>query len=85
MNNSLWSRSKASNSNSLDHTLERFQEQLQKRLAEIQRHATGLDELRLERRQLKVKADRLADAIAELGTPRYCFLSWLLSKRKLPT
>ena len=55
------------NSKLIDYTLQRFHEELQKRLAEIQRQATGLDDLRRERQQLQTKAERLADAIAEAG------------------
>ena len=55
------------NSRLIDYTLQRFHEELQKRLAEIQRQATGLDDLRRDRQQLQAKADRLADAIAETG------------------
>jgi hypothetical protein len=51
----------------LDYVLQRFHEQLQKRLAEMQQHATGLDDLRRQRKELQAKADRLADAIAEAG------------------
>jgi site-specific DNA recombinase len=51
----------------IDYTLQRFHDELQKRLAEIQRQATGLDDLRRERQQLQAKVDRLAEAIAEAG------------------
>ena len=55
------------NSNLLDYTLKQFQSCLQQKLAEMQRHTTGLDELRRERQNLRAKADRVADAIAEVG------------------
>jgi site-specific DNA recombinase len=51
----------------IEYTLVGFQEQLQKRLAEIQRQATGLEDLRRERRQLQESAKRVADAIAASG------------------
>ena len=51
----------------IEHTLIRFQEQLQKRLTEIQRQTTGLEDLRRERRLLQVSAERLTDAIAATG------------------
>jgi site-specific DNA recombinase len=51
----------------IEHTLTRFQEELQKRLAEIERQTTGLDEVRRERWQLQTKAQRLTDAIADAG------------------
>jgi hypothetical protein len=55
------------NSHLVEHTVQRFYDELQKRLAEIQRGSSGLDEFRRERRDLQVKAERLADAIAEAG------------------
>ena len=55
------------NSQLIDYTLQRFHEELRKRLAEIKRQATGLDDLRRERQQLQTKANHLADAIAEAG------------------
>ena len=51
----------------IEYTLTRFQEELQKRLAEIQQQTTGLGEVRRERRQLQTRAQRLADAIADAG------------------
>jgi hypothetical protein len=51
----------------IEYTLTRFQEELQERLAEIQRQTTGLEEIRRERRQLQTKAQRLTDAIADAG------------------
>ncbi len=51
----------------LEYTLSRFHDELQKRLAEIQQHATGLEDLRRERQRLQAKADNLTDAIAEAG------------------
>jgi site-specific DNA recombinase len=55
------------NSNLIDYALLQFQFGLQKRLDEMQRGATSLDELLRERQGLKAKADRLANAIAEMG------------------
>src|SRR5262249_39856847 len=55
------------NSELIDYALQQFQIGLQKRLDDLQREATGLDELRRERQHLKAKADRLADATAEMG------------------
>jgi site-specific DNA recombinase len=55
------------NSNLIDYAIRQFQLGLQKRLDEMQRETTGLDELRRERRNLKAKADRLANAVAEMG------------------
>jgi septal ring factor EnvC (AmiA/AmiB activator) len=51
----------------IEYTLVRFQEQLQKRLAEIQRQATGLEDLRRQRRQSQESAKRVTDAIAATG------------------
>jgi site-specific DNA recombinase len=51
----------------IEYTLIRFQEQLQKRLMEIQRQTTGLEDLRRERRHLQANAKRLTDAIAAAG------------------
>jgi site-specific DNA recombinase len=51
----------------IEYTLARFQEELQKRLAEIQRQTTGLEDVRRERRQLQTQAERLTDAIADAG------------------
>jgi len=51
----------------LDYALARFQEELEKRLAEIQKEAIGVEDLRKERRTLQDKAERLADAVAEAG------------------
>ena len=51
----------------IDYTLTRFHDELQKRLAEIQKHATGLDDLRRERRQIQEKAKRISEAIADAG------------------
>src|SRR5262249_54405586 len=55
------------NSQLIDYTLQRFHEELQKRLTEIQRQTTGMEDLRRERQQLQSKANRLTDAIAEAG------------------
>jgi site-specific DNA recombinase len=55
------------NSNLVEYTLRQFQLGLQKRMDEMRREATGLDELQRERQNLKAKADRLANAIAETG------------------
>jgi len=55
------------NSQVIEYTLQRFQEELQKRLAEIQRHSTGLDEFRRHRSELQLKAERLTTAIADTG------------------
>src|SRR5215469_4738529 len=51
------------NSNLIEYTLRQFQLGLQKRLDEMRRNATGLDELQRERQDLKAKADRLTNAI----------------------
>ena len=51
----------------LNYALARFQEELEKRLAEIQKQATGVEDLRTERRTLQDKAARLAHAVAEAG------------------
>jgi transcription antitermination factor NusA-like protein len=55
------------NSQLIEYTLQRFQDELQKRLAEIQRQATGLDECRLQRAELQLKAERLTTAIGDAG------------------
>jgi site-specific DNA recombinase len=55
------------NSQFIEYTLQRFQDELQKRLSEVQHHASGLDDLRRKRRQLQAKTERLADAIADAG------------------
>jgi site-specific DNA recombinase len=55
------------NSNLLEYTLQQFRSGLEKKLAEMQRHTTGLDDLRRERQSLRAKADRVTDAIAEVG------------------
>jgi hypothetical protein len=55
------------NSQLIEYTLQRFQVELQKRLAEIQRHATGLDEFRRQRSELQLKAEHLTNAIADTG------------------
>ena len=47
--------------------MQRFQDELQKRLKEIEHRATGLDGLRHFREELQMKAHRLADAVAEDG------------------
>jgi site-specific DNA recombinase len=51
----------------IEYTLTRFQEELQKRLAEIQRQTTGLEDIHRKRRQLQTQAERLTDAIADAG------------------
>jgi len=51
----------------IEYMLARFQEELQKRLVEIQRQTTGLGDVRRERRQLQTQAQRLTDAIADAG------------------
>ena len=51
----------------IEYTLTRFQEELQKRLVEIQRQTSGLEDIRRERRQLQTKAQRITDAIADAG------------------
>jgi site-specific DNA recombinase len=51
----------------IEYILARFQAELQKRLPEIQRQTTGLEDLRRERRLLQARAQRLADAVAEAG------------------
>jgi site-specific DNA recombinase len=55
------------NPDMIECTLTRFQEELHKRLAEIQRQTTGLESARRERRQLQTKAQHLTDAIADAG------------------
>jgi hypothetical protein len=55
------------NSQLIEYTLQRFHDELQKRLAEIQRQATGLDEFRRQRSELQLKAERLTTAIADSG------------------
>jgi site-specific DNA recombinase len=55
------------NSQLIEYTLQQFQDELQKRLAEIQRSATGLDEFRRQRSELQLKAERLTTAIADTG------------------
>jgi hypothetical protein len=55
------------NSNLLDYTLQQFHAGLANKLAEMQLHASGLDELRRERQSLKAKADRVVGAVAEVG------------------
>jgi hypothetical protein len=51
----------------IEYVLIRFQEELQKRLAELQRQSTRLGDLREERASLKSKARRLVDAVAVAG------------------
>ena len=55
------------NSQLIEYTLQRFHDELQKRLTEIQRQATGLDEFRRQRSELQLKAERLTTAIADSG------------------
>ena len=55
------------NSQFIEYTLQRFHDELQKRMKEIEHQATGLDDLRRVRQQLQVKAQRLADAVADAG------------------
>jgi len=49
----------------IEYTLTRFREELQKRLAEIQRDAAGVVGWQTERRQLQVKAGHVTEAIAD--------------------
>ena len=51
----------------VEYTMIRFQEELEKRLAGIQRQTSGLEDLRRERHQLRANAQRIANAIAEAG------------------
>jgi chromosome segregation ATPase len=51
----------------IEYTLARFQEELKKRLAEIERQTTRLPDVSHERRQLQTKAQHLTDAIANTG------------------
>jgi site-specific DNA recombinase len=51
----------------IEYTLSRFQEELRKRLTDIERQATGLAEIRHERRQLQNQIERLTDAIVAAG------------------
>jgi len=51
----------------IEYTVTRFQEALQKRLADIQRQTPGMEEVRRERRQLQTMVQRLTDAIADTG------------------
>jgi len=50
-----------------EYTLTRLQEELRKRLAEIERQSTGLADIHRKRRELQTQAERLTDAIAEAG------------------
>jgi len=51
----------------IDYLVSRFDGELRKRLTDIQRQATGVDDLRRERQQFQSKARRLAEAIADAG------------------
>jgi hypothetical protein len=51
----------------IEYTLTRFQKVLQRRLAEIQQQATGLQDLREQRRSLQAQAERVAEAVAQTG------------------
>jgi len=51
----------------MDYTLSRFQQELQKRLANIQKQGKGLSALHKERSELQAKAKRVTEAIAEAG------------------
>jgi site-specific DNA recombinase len=55
----------------LEYTLQRFSEELQRRLRQIQEEsakaASGVSLLQERRRELKTKADNLAEAIAAMG------------------
>ncbi len=53
----------------MDYTLRRFREQLDQRLAEMQREATSnsVSALQRKHKQLQEQAERLADAIAQTG------------------
>jgi site-specific DNA recombinase len=51
----------------IEYTMMRFQEQLQRRLIEIQRETTGLEEVQRNRRLLLASAKRVTDAIAATG------------------
>jgi hypothetical protein len=55
------------NAQLIEYILQRFQDELQKRLLEIQNQANELDDLRQQRRELQTKAERMADAIADAG------------------
>jgi hypothetical protein len=50
-----------------EYVLIRFQEELKKRLAELQRQTGGLESLRQERTLLKAQAQRIVDAVAAIG------------------
>jgi len=56
-----------SNPRMIEYVLVRFQEELQKRLAELQRQNVGLEDLRRERVLLKATAQRLVEAVAATG------------------
>ncbi|MGD1097415.1 MAG: recombinase family protein [Bryobacteraceae bacterium] len=51
----------------IEYMLMRFQEELQKRLVDLQRKGNRLDDLHRERTLLKAKAQRLVDAVAAAG------------------
>jgi site-specific DNA recombinase len=51
----------------IEHILVRFQAELKKRLADLQRQNVGLETLRHERSVLKAKTQRLAEAVAAAG------------------
>jgi site-specific DNA recombinase len=51
----------------IEYALARFQEELQRRLKELQRQATGLEDLRHERHQLQDKVEWVTGAIADHG------------------
>ena len=51
----------------MEYILARFQEEFQKRRGEIQRQATGVDDLRRDRRELQAQTQRVIDAIAAAG------------------
>ena len=63
----------------LEYTFQRFSEELQRRLRQIQeesaRAASGVNLLQERRRVLKTKADNLAEAIAAMGHSQPSFLS----------
>jgi hypothetical protein len=70
----------------LEYTLQSFSQELQRRLREIQensaRAASGVSLLQERRKELKAKANNLAEAMPQWDTRPPCFPSWPPSKLK---
>ncbi len=67
----------------IEYMLARFQEELQKRLAEIQRQTTGLEEVRLERRNFRPRPNASLTRLPMPVTLQPCSPSWATWKPRL--